>query len=408
MSAFSSKLSLQNPSLMGLTPEQMGLTPEQRENINLIDDVITENIVMNDVPQLTGLPVPTENMFPENQYETSYILYDKHAIKYINFVKFVKITTSISIKKLKESLISELINYHAISELCPDYFCEFIGYNYDYDTHILTIVMENYGKSLFEIYGNTMERPQPWVIRNHIGQLLNILECLHKNNFVYFDLKLENIVIDEKGIIKLINPGTLIKIKDPNFPEVFIRGTNIYMALELTPTFRSGNPYKITNDYLLKATDIYSLGILLIIMIFPPNYGFKKVYNEFNKNVFFIWRHILDPPALHYILNKNFGEYFGDEIMYDDFFILLPSERLTIQELIVMFKEKTESERRKAKREEINKKEADSINTGANNISGDVIGPVKRTYGMGGNKSKKSRRKRNNKSKRRQRKSRSK
>ena len=65
------------------------------------------------------------------------------------------------------------------------------------------------------------------------GKILNILNCLHKNDFVHFDLKLENIVIDTNGTLKLIDAGTLIDINESNFPEVIVRGTNIYMAPEL-------------------------------------------------------------------------------------------------------------------------------------------------------------------------------
>jgi len=332
------KLSLQNPDIMGLTPEQA-------KNIRLLEGVITKYIVPTDVPKLTHIPEPSANEFPESQYGTGYISNDeKYAVKIIDFVKLVKRTRPTSIEGLAESLISELINYHAISELCPDYFCKLIGYNYDSNTHILTIVMENCGKDLFEMYSEPMKRPRSDVVRNHIGQLLNILNCLHENNFVHFDLKLENIVIDRNGTLKLIDAGTLIDTTESNFPEVLVRGTNIYMAPELKTVLRNKGPRKIANNELLMATDIYSFGILLIIMIFPPNLGVKKVYNESGENVFNLWIRIYSREQIIENIKREFGNYFGDKIEFNHFFGVDPRQRLTIQELKSMFEEKMETE----------------------------------------------------------------
>jgi serine/threonine protein kinase len=405
------KLSLQNPSLMGLTPEQT-------EKIKILEGVITKYIMPTDVPKLTHIPEPTENVFPESQYGTGYISNDKkYAVKNINFVKLVKRNDSISIEGLAESFISELINYHAISELCPDYFCKLIGYKYDNENHILTIVMENCGQDLFEMYSNRTKKPHPTVVRNHIGQILNILNCLHKNDFVHFDLKLENIVIDTNGTLKLIDAGTLIDINESNFPEVIVRGTNIYMAPELKNILekkhlQKDQHYKIANNELLKATDIYSFGILLIIMIFPPHLGVKTVYNEHYINVFKLWKHSFSysDTEIHNIIKDEFKNYFGNKIEFEHFFSEDPNKRLSIQELKSMFEEKIEADDNiKLMFEE--KIEADKIKSisssgqikrGADEPS---VFMFRKKTSEGGRKTK---RKRNNKSKRRQRKSRNK
>jgi serine/threonine protein kinase len=400
------KLSLQNPSLMGLTPEQT-------EKIKILEGVITKYIMPTDVPKLTHIPEPTENVFPESQYGTGYISNDeKYAIKNINFVKLVKRNDSISIEGLTESFTSELINYHAISELCPDYFCKLIGYKYDNENHILTIVMENCGQDLFEMYSNLTKKPHPTVVRNHIGQLLNILNCLHENDFVHFDLKLENIVIDTNGTLKLIDAGTLIDTNDSNFPEVIVRGTQIYMAPELKKILKNKKPYKIANNELLKATDIYSFGILLIIMIFPTHLGISSIYNKKEyTNVFKFWMQFFsyNDENIKNIIHGYFKNYFGNKIKFDDFFSEKPNERLSIQELKSMFKEKIEADKIKSMFEE--KIEADKIKSisssgqikrGADEPS---VFMYRKKTSEGGRKTK---RKRNNKSKRRQRKSRNK
>jgi serine/threonine protein kinase len=452
MSASSSrpKLSLQNSSLMALTPEQTE-----------IETFITQTILPSGVPILEDIdiPQPTGNVFPESGFGTGYISSDgQFAIKNIDYGKMIK-NSFVSIEGVKELLTNELINYHAISNKCPEYFCKLIGYKYNNKTRILTIKMENCGKDLFEIYSKKDDNlVEDNVIRDHIGQLLNILNCLHDNGYVHYDLKLDNIVMDDNGILKLIDAGTLTKINDPE--TVFVRGTKEYIAPELK------NRTKIENNELLKATDIYSLGIIFIIMIFPLDFGGGLIFDpvlyypdgtirKAFKNIFELWQYLwleekeegYDSPNTN--INKYFKKYFGDDISYNHFFSETPGERLTIQDLLSRFNtkmkadiieykkaeskemahEKAESKIMAYEKEEANKKEEfrppkrsndnqdevfNFIPNNAKNANNDDIilsngaKPNKKGKTDGGNKSKKPRRKRNNKSKRRQRKSRSK
>lgn len=327
---------LQNPRLMGLTPEQ-------QQGIAALENVINTYIVPTDVPKLTVIPERGEIVFPESQYGTGYISSDgKYAVKNINFLKLITRPVPISIESIAESLISELVNYHAISELCSDYFCKLIGYKYDNATYTLTIVMKNCGTDLFELYTDPMKKPQPRVIKNHIGQLINILNCLHENDFVHFDLKLENVVIDKKGKLKLIDAGTLIDINESNFPRVIVRGTNNYMAPELKYILKNHreNLAKIDNNEFLKATDIYSFGIMLIAMVFEPNLGISKVYNDYGVNVFKYWDHFYGPGFSVHTINEEFKKYFGDKIRFEHFFDINRRKRIIIKDLKTMFEDK--------------------------------------------------------------------
>jgi serine/threonine protein kinase len=446
MSASSSrpKVSLQNPSLMGLTPEQTE-----------IETFITKTILPSGVPILEDefIPQPTGNVFQVSGFGTGYISSDgKYAVKIIDYGKMIK-NSFVSIEGVKELLTNELINYHAISKQCPKYFCKLIGYKYNYDTHILTIVMDNCGNDLFEIYSNKDKYSvTDDDIPDHIGQLLNILNCLHDNGYVHYDLKLDNIVMDDNGILKLIDAGTLTKINDPE--TVFPRGTKEYIAPELKIET------KIENNELLKATDIYSLGIIFIIMIFPLDFGGGLIFDPvlYNpdrsvrkafENIFELWQYLwieekeygYDSPNTY--INEYFKKYFGDDISYEHFFSKNPRERLTIQQLLSRFNtkmkaniieykkeeakemahEKAESKIMAHEKDEANKKEEfippkrsndnkdevfNFIPNNAKNANTDGARPNKKGKTDGGNKSKKPRRKRNNKSKRRQRKSRSK
>jgi serine/threonine protein kinase len=183
------KLSLQNPDTMEFIAK----------SIKEIEYFIKNTILPSGVPILEDefIPKPTRNVLPESANGTGYISSDgKYAIKNIDYRKMIKNNSLIYIDGIKESLTSELINYHAISKQCPKYFCKLIGYKYNYDTHILTIVMENCGKDLFDFYSGPESDLETGTIINHIYQLLKILECLHSAGFVHFDLKLENIVMD--------------------------------------------------------------------------------------------------------------------------------------------------------------------------------------------------------------------
>ena len=166
------------------------------------------------IPKIMELPAKTQNTLPDSSFGTGYITQDdKKVVKQINlFYQIAKIErNNMDISYLTESLSDELINYHAISSLCPTYFCRLIGYHYEEQYMLLSIIMENCGTDLRTIYDDNIV---PFNSTDFfIGQIINILECLHTNGYVHFDLKLENLVFDN-GHIKAIDAGTLTKVNN--------------------------------------------------------------------------------------------------------------------------------------------------------------------------------------------------
>ncbi|CAD8067231.1 unnamed protein product [Paramecium primaurelia] len=86
----------------------------------------------------------------------------------------------------------------------------------------------------------------------YIGSLILCMEYLHLNNIIYRDIKPENIMVDDKGFMKLIDLGTAKNLKNKNGRTHTIIGTPHYMA----PEILSGKGYTYS-------VDLWSIGICL-------------------------------------------------------------------------------------------------------------------------------------------------
>lgn len=125
------------------------------------------------------------------------------------------------------------------------------------------------------------------VAKFYLAQIICILDFLHENNIIYRDLKPENLVLDERGYIKLTDFGLAKEyISEYQTTSTFC-GTPEY----LSPEMIKGDPYN-------QSVDIWSMGIVYFEMLVgvPPFYDenrdklYKKIYfNDpnfaINKNV---------------------------------------------------------------------------------------------------------------------------
>jgi cGMP-dependent protein kinase len=78
------------------------------------------------------------------------------------------------------------------------------------------------------------------------------MEYLHTNNIIYRDIKPENIMVDDKGYMRLIDMGTAKFLKGKGGRTYTIIGTPHYMA----PEILTGKGYSYT-------VDLWSIGICL-------------------------------------------------------------------------------------------------------------------------------------------------
>jgi len=113
------------------------------------------------------------------------------------------------------------------------------------------------GKELKDYEGKKDETELEEIIK----QICSVLFYLHQSNYIYYDLKLENILIaieNGKPVIKLIDLGFAQFI--PDSVEITARGTAEYIAPEL-----------LKNEEFDHRVDLYSLGMLL----------YRNVYDKF-------------------------------------------------------------------------------------------------------------------------------
>ena len=87
-------------------------------------------------------------------------------------------------------------------------------------------------------------------------QVVEGINHLHKKNIYHRDIKLENLIIDQKNLIKIIDFGFAVNCQKTKYLNFFC-GTPSYMAPEIVQK----------KDYLGQSVDIWSIGILLYTIL---------------------------------------------------------------------------------------------------------------------------------------------
>lgn len=123
------------------------------------------------------------------------------------------------------------------------------------------------GGELYKIYQaqKRFEEPQ---VKFYAAQMIMAIGYLHSKGIVHRDLKLENVLVDQKGYIKIIDYGLAKMLKDTEEATSFC-GTPEYLAPEM-----------VTQQGHDKAVDWWAIGVLMYEMLI----GVTPFFNK-NKNM---------------------------------------------------------------------------------------------------------------------------
>ncbi|KAG5362425.1 Serine/threonine-protein kinase PSK1 [Yarrowia sp. C11] len=124
--------------------------------------------------------------------------------------------------------------------------------------HIEMEAHGNPGIDLFDLIELNPQMPEA-ECKSIFRQIVSAVAHLHGLGIVHRDIKDENIILDGKGLLKLIDFGSAAYVKNGPF-DVFV-GTIDYAA----PEVLSGNPY------LGRPQDVWALGILLYTIVYKEN-----------------------------------------------------------------------------------------------------------------------------------------
>ena len=120
------------------------------------------------------------------------------------------------------------------------------------------------GGELYKILKNEKKFKEDVVVFYAI-QLIMAIDYLHNKNIIHRDLKLENIMIDLEGYIKIIDYGLAKKLDETEEDEATTYcGTPEYLAPEMVS--RSGHDMSV---------DWWAIGVLMYEMLF----GMTPFYN---------------------------------------------------------------------------------------------------------------------------------
>ena len=183
--------------------------------------------------------------------------------------------------------------------------------------HILIIQELFLGISLAQYYkknwkSEDLSKEKEKAYKIVLKQILEAISYLHKNNIAHLDLKLENILINNKMEIKIIDFGFSI-YAPRNFLNNFFGGTPNYMSPEIV----------LKRPYISTLSDIWSLGVL-VFKLFCNDYPFKgfnekDLYNTIKKGKFRI---------------KSYVNYDIKKII-NSMLVLEPKKRLSCEQILL-------------------------------------------------------------------------
>ncbi|KAI9302177.1 kinase-like domain-containing protein [Cunninghamella echinulata] len=154
---------------------------------------------------------------------------------------------------------AEIHILHTLRKIPHDNCGDMMDYFEDDDYYYIVMELHGAGMDLFDYIElkDTMHESEIKVI---FKQIALAVQHLHKHKIVHRDIKDENVVMDHRGGIRLIDYGSAAYIKSGRRYETFV-GTLDYAA----PEILKGHTYEGPPQ------DVWALGILLYTLIYREN-----------------------------------------------------------------------------------------------------------------------------------------
>lgn len=109
------------------------------------------------------------------------------------------------------------------------------------------------------------------VCRYYFKQLLSALEHCHEKQVAHCDLKLENIIFDNSGNMKIIDFGLSHQIKNG--------GHSMYRKLLGTYGYMAPEVHK-SDVYNIKQADLFSLAVIIFVMMYGSPPFSQAIHND--------------------------------------------------------------------------------------------------------------------------------
>ena len=169
-----------------------------------------------------------------------------------------------------------------------------MDYMFQSETRLYFVMPFVRGGELYKIFQNQKRFPEE-VVRFYAAQIVLALGELHSKGIMHRDLKLENIMVDEDGYLKLIDYGLAKTVKDDDLAMSYC-GTPEYIAPEMV----DGTGHDMTVDW-------QAVGILIYEMLI----GVTPFFNKNRQVLMSKIRHskVVFPDRAHYAIE------YSDEIV---------------------------------------------------------------------------------------------
>lgn len=133
--------------------------------------------------------------------------------------------------------------------------CKLADFFEDEEYYYMVMPRFGNGHDLFDYVESSMFGIEPHEIRNYLGQVADVIAFLHANGLVHRDIKDENVILDNHGMIQVIDFGGATRLRPGKLFDTF-SGTMDYAAVEILKGEKYSGPPQ----------DVWAFGIVAYVL----------------------------------------------------------------------------------------------------------------------------------------------